>query len=299
MKPPSMNGSMKKTGKWTVGELLSWATKDFKQRDIETARLDAELLLAHALGAARMELYTRFDRVPEKEVLDRFRSYIKRRREREPVAHITGKKEFHDIEVMVRPGMFVPRPETEVLVDEALQRVRGVHEPRVLDLCNGCGAIALAILKAMPGARVWATDIEPEATELARENARALGLEQRITLLTGDLYEPVQALPPFDMVTANPPYIRTGELGSMMSEVKDHEKWTALDGGKDGLEVTGRIVAGAKARLRPGGWLLVEVGFDQASQVEEMAGAGLVHEATREDIHRIPRAVIFRLASRT
>lgn len=279
---------------WTVGDLIKWAANDFQKLGIETARLDAEILLANALGCSRVELYMKYDLTPTPSALDSFRESVKRRRKREPVAHIIGTKAFHEIEVMVPPGMFVPRPETEILVDEALQRLKGLtHDPRALDLCAGTGAIALALLKARDDLRAWAVDVDPAFLDTAMANALRLIVSGRITLLQGDLYQPLAGLPPFDLIACNPPYVPSPEIDSLMPEVRDHEPRAALDGGGDGLDVVRRVIEGAAGHLRHGGWLLIEVGEGQARAVEAMAGAELKHQATRSDLQGIPRVVIF------
>jgi release factor glutamine methyltransferase len=281
---------------WKVEDLVRWAAADFQKRGIDTPRLDAEILLAHAICCSRVELYLRFDRVPDRNQLDAFREAVKRRRNREPVAYITGKKAFHDIELAVAPGLFVPRPETELLVDEAVIALRELKEEeiRVLDLGAGTGAIALAIAKALPKVRAWAVDVDPRAVEMTKENAGSLGLDRRVIALEGDGFSPVTKLSPFDLIACNPPYVESADIDGLMPEVRDHEPARALDGGPDGLDFIRRLMEKAPSRLKPGGRLLVEVGEGQAGTVEAMAVGELVHESTRRDLQDIPRIVIFR-----
>lgn len=281
---------------WTVKNLLAWAGEDFDKRGIETARLDAELLLANALSLNRMDLYLRFEMVPTAEQLARFRESVKRRRDREPVAHILGVKEFHEIEIMVPPGAFVPRPETEILVDEAITRLRllQMSGPRLLDVCTGTGAIALAVLHALAGLDALATDLNPEAESTVIKNAKALEISDRITFKAGDLFEPTAELPPFDLITCNPPYIPQKEIRELMPEVREHEPLIALDGGPDGLDFIRRLALEAPERLAPGGWLVIEIGHDQEQKVRDLFHEPLVHEATRLDLSGYPRIVIFK-----
>jgi len=280
---------------WTTGRLLKWAESDFRRRGIETARLDAELLLARALGTTRVELYTRFEDLPSQARLELFREMVKRRRGREPVAHILGRKSFHDIELEVPKGLFVPRPESEILVDEAVSLLRAarIARPRVLDLCTGTGAVALAVLKAVEEASAWAVDLEPSAGEAVRKNAAALGLSRRIEFRQGDLFEGVADLEPFHLITANPPYVESGALETLMPEIKEHEPRRALDGGPEGMDVIIRIIQGAPSMLRPSGFLLIEVGEGQAERAAAMAGGGLSFQKAAPDLSGVHRVVVF------
>jgi release factor glutamine methyltransferase len=284
---------------WTIGDLLRWATDDFSRRGIESARLDAEVLLAEALGRRRVDLYLHFADQPGAEALARFRELVRRRRAREPVAHILGKKEFRSFELLTPPGLFIPRPETEVLVDEALARLRtlaGAQPIAVLDLCAGTGAIGLAIARELAAARVAAVDLNPRAGEAIRANALRLGLADRVEFLPGDLFEPVRGREPFNLIACNPPYIASAEIDGLMPEVSVHEPRLALDGGADGLDLVRRLLAEAGAWLRPGGWLLCELGEGQAEAAAALPAPGLRHEANRSDIRGVLRVAIFRRA---
>jgi len=280
---------------WTISEVLKWTADDFAAKGIDTPRLDAEMLLAAALGCPRVKLYMDYDQVPPEDALSKFREYVKRRRDRESVAHILGSKGFHDIEVAVGPGRFVPRPETEILVDEAVLHLRkaGIKAPRLLDLCTGTGAIALAVLKAVPGLSAWAVDIDPEAKKLVIHNAEKNGLSDRVEFREGDLFGPVKDLAPFHVITCNPPYVPSGELPSLMPEVREHESHLALDGGEEGTDIIKKVLEGAPSHLESGGRLLFEVGEGQAPLLPGLAPAGMVHEYTREDLAGIERIVIF------
>jgi release factor glutamine methyltransferase len=281
---------------WTIGELLKWAAEDFKKRGIETARLDAEVLLAEALGLKRMDLYLRFEQEPPAEPLGRFRELVRRRREREPVAHILCRRDFHAIQLFCPPGRFVPRAETELLVDEAVSRLKTLpadRPPRVLDLCAGTGAVGLAVARAVPAARVALVDVDPEAGAVVNENIRGLGLSDRADFRAGDLFAPVTG-GVFDVVVSNPPYIASDEIDGLMPEVSVHEPRLALDGGTDGLDVVRRLLLESANFLAPGGWLLLEVGEGQAETAAALPAPGLCHEASRADIRGCLRVVVFR-----
>ncbi len=278
----------------TVGEILKWAVRDFEKHGIDSARIDAEILLADALGIERVEVYLRFDDLPAEASLAAFREAVKRRRNREPVAHITGKKGFHEIELRLRPGMFVPRPETEELVDEAAARLRKTERPRLADLCSGTGAVALALLHCVPGLSATCVDVDPVAGEVLAENARALGVADRVEFIEADLFAGLAGREPFRVISCNPPYVLTGQIEGLEPEVRDHEPRRALDGGEQGLDVIERLIEGAAEFLEPGGWLIIEVGEDEAAAAAAMAPAELEHEATRSDLAGIPRVVIFR-----
>jgi release factor glutamine methyltransferase len=294
-----MNDAESQKAVWTRQALLKWAGEDFARRGIDTPRLDAELLLAHALGCKRVDLYLGFDSCPTGEERERFKALVLRRRTREPVAHIVGRKAFHDIELLVPAGTFVPRPETELVVDEALSRLRrwGPGAVTALDLCAGVGPIGLALAHAWPELRVWAVDCDERAVAALRDNAGRLGLSDRVTALVGDMFTPVPTAMLFDLITCNPPYVPAADIALLMPEVRDHEPRRALDGGEDGLTLIRRLMAEAPGRLSPGGWLLMEVGEGQAATVAALAGPGLHHEQTRADFAGVPRTLIFRKTS--
>lgn len=295
-----MSSQEKRKYPWTYQELIKWATDDFAARGIDTPRLDAELLLAHAFGLRRVDLYLRFDqRAEPEEGLDLFRDHVRRRREREPAALILGSSSFHDIELAAPPGVFLPRPETEIMVDEAIEilRPQDPREAPVLDLCSGGGALALALAKALPGLQVSGVDISADAVRAARANADALGLSGRAVFIEGDLFGPLGPDRRYAAITCNPPYIPSGEIEGLMPEVRDFDPRAALDGGPDGLGLVRRAIGEAPSRLRPGGHLLFEIGEGQARAVEALAGARLVHVKTRKDLAGIERIVIFRFAS--
>ncbi len=243
----------------SLGEVLRRATRHL-ERTSETARLDAELLLAHALERSRIELYTDLDRPLNELELDRYRELVARRSRCEPVAYILGEWGFRRLTLEVDRRALIPRPETEIVVERCLERLRGLEEPHVLDVGTGTGAIALAIADEHPGARVTAIDASADALALARENAARTGLA--VELLEHDLR---LGLPggPYDLVVSNPPYVAPAELPALMPDVRDYEPHVALVG--EG--VTDAIAAAARDALRAGGWLVLEVGDGQAAHV--------------------------------
>lgn len=273
---------------WTVLKLLRWTADYFAGRGIDSPRLDAELLLADALGLDRVGLYLNFERPLQAGELAGFREKVKRRAGREPLAYILGHTEFWSLPLKVTPEVLIPRPDTELLVEQALARSTVVT--RVLDVGTGSGALAIALGHERPDWAVTAIDISPAALAVARENARGNGVAERITFIEADL----AALPagPYELIVANPPYIPHGELTTLMPEVRDYEPLLALDGGADGLDPYRALAGQAVHRLTPGGWLLVEVGFDQAAVVQELfAGAGLTEIFTARDLAGIERVV--------
>ena len=255
---------------WTVKRLLLWTTEFFTRKNVDPPRLSAELLLAHVLGVQRIKLYLDFERVPSARQLHDFRELVRRASEEEPIAYLTGKAHFFNLEFEVTPDVLIPRPDTETLVENVLQlcrRTAGFETPRVLDLCTGSGCIAAAIAHHNKNSTVVAADLSSDALAVAKRNIERLGLSDRITLLEGDLFEPLTQLVdqhPFDLVVANPPYIATAQLESLPRSVRAYEPMLALDGGLDGLSLHRRILAGAMNRLRSGGRVFLEIAFDQA-----------------------------------
>ncbi|HYC55454.1 MAG TPA: peptide chain release factor N(5)-glutamine methyltransferase [Candidatus Binatia bacterium] len=270
-------------------------------KGIDSPRLDAELLLASVLGMSRVQLYTSFERPLSREEIDAYRALVKRRAAREPVAYILGCREFWSMDIEVDRRVLVPRPDTELLVEQALDFLRariagGVEAPGVADIGTGSGAIAVAIAREIAAARVVATDKSEAALEIAPRNARRHGVEERIEFVAGDLLAPLAGRGPFDLIVSNPPYIRAGEVASLAPEVRDWEPRMALVSGEDGMEATAPLVRGAFELLAPGGALMVEVGT-QASAVRQCfmdAGYGDVRVA--RDIAGIERLVAGRRA---
>jgi release factor glutamine methyltransferase len=278
---------------WTIEAVLRWATDDFRARGLDKPLLDAQVLLAHALTTSRTQLVIDAKKPLAPEELARFRDMVKRRRAHEPVAYVLGEREFYGRSFRVDRRVLVPRPDTETLVDVALARTEACSmSMRALDLCTGSGCVAITLAKQRPTARVHATDVSLEALAVAAENAQRLGA-YNLSLSRGDLFEAIPSgLAPFDVVTANPPYIATAEIASLARDIKEHEPRLALDGGADGLSVVRRVVAGAPEVLTPGGVLAVEVGAGEARDVARLfEDRGFGHVTITRDYGRIERVV--------
>lgn len=274
-------------------DVLGRTTAFFKSRGIPSARLDAELLLGFVLGLDRVKVYTNFDRPLTDAELDRLRPLVARRGRREPLAWILGAKGFHAHEFVVTPGVLVPRPDTEALVEQALAWIEG-DPVYVADVGCGSGCIGLTVALERPGVRLYALDLSPEALACTRANVEKHGLGDRVAVRAGDLLAGVPEGRPLDWVLSNPPYIPTAELPGLAPEVRDHEPRAALDGGTDGLAMYRRLVPEARRRARKG--LLVEVGAGQAPAVEALfAEAGFVDRVVRKDLAGVDRVVAGRV----
>lgn len=238
--------------------ILRKSTDYLAQKGIECARVEAELLIAHALGVARLQLYLQFDRPLGEEELAPIRSLLRRRVAGEPVQYITGEAPFYDIDLAVGPGVLIPRPETERLVDIALKHYIGGS---ALDLCTGTGAIALSLWHAKPDLGPYvAVDVSPAALAWAHKNVAAL--KAAVDVREGDLFGPVRG-ETFSLITANPPYVTAQEYASLPSLVRDWEPKLALESGERGLDILHRLAQEAPAYLQPDGLLLSEIGADQ------------------------------------
>lgn len=278
---------------WTIARVLAWASDDFKGRGIDSARLDAELLLAEALGLDRIRLIVESRRPLAPAELGAFRELIKRRRGGEPIAYILGRREFFGLEFRVDSRVLIPRPDTEALVEVALERTRARYMfGTALDLCTGSGCAAIAFAKHRPTWRVTATDLSEAALALAFENAQRLGAVFGMHFAAGDLFDAVAPHQRFDLIIANPPYVSEPEIAKLDKSIRDFEPSLALSSGEDGLDVIRRIVAGAGPRLAPGGVLALEVQYDQADRVAEgFAAAGFVAIERRRDLGGHERVV--------
>jgi release factor glutamine methyltransferase len=290
------------TGPWTVRRLLEWTSGFFTRKNVDAPRLSAELLLAHVLNYPRIKLYTDYERPLDEKDLTRFRDLVQRAGEHEPIAYLTGRAHFFNLEFEVAPAVLIPRPDTETLVENVLQFCRaagGFEAPRVLDLCTGSGCIAAALAHNMKNATVLATDLSEAAIQVARRNIERLGLTGRVTVEQGDLFDPVSRMPdplPFELIVANPPYIPTGQIEKLDRNVRDYEPVAALDGGIDGLVIHRRIVEGAPQRLVPGGRIYLEIQFDQTDAVKSLVESREEFEEARvlKDYGGNPRVVTAR-----
>jgi release factor glutamine methyltransferase len=248
---------------WTILKILKWTTAFFRDRGIENGRLDAELLLAEALGLDRVGLYLNYDRPLTAAELAVFRALVSRRARREPVQYILGRTEFWSLPITVTPAVLIPRPDTETLVEEALKKA--LPSCAILDIGTGSGAVALALAHDLQDASIEGIDISAEALAVAMANARRNGLENRVAFRQADMRDPGGG--PFDLIVANPPYIPDEDFAGLMPEVREFEPRLALAGGADGLDCYRWLATVAVRILRPGGWLLVEIGCGQASHV--------------------------------
>jgi release factor glutamine methyltransferase len=259
---------------WTILDLVRWTTDYFSAHQIESARMEAEILLAHTLNARRIDLYLNHDQPLGKDELRCFKALIRRRLRGEPVAYITGTREFWSLEMGVNPAVLIPRPETECLVEAVLPFLRdqpGVSK-RVLDMGTGSGAIVIALAHECPEGHYVAMDRSLEALQLARENARKHFLDSRIEWFCGDWDAPLKPhQETFDLVVSNPPYIRSGDIAGLQADVRDHEPRMALDGSPDGLVCLRAIIQSTHRYLRLGGLLALEMGCDQAPAIVEIA----------------------------
>ena len=276
---------------WTIEAVLRWAADDFHTRKIESSRLDAEVLLAFALGTTRIGLVMEGKKPLAPEELAKFRELVKRRRTHEPVAYLRGEREFYGRTFKVDRRVLVPRPDTETLVDAALTRSMHLSmSMRQLDLCTGSGCVAIAMARQRPTAQVFGSDVSTDALAVARDNALRLGA-YNTAFFESDLFAAF-AGKRFDVITANPPYIASAEIATLMPDVRDHEPKLALDGGEDGLVLVRRIVTDAPAHLEPRGLLAVEIGAGEApATVALFEAGGFVDVRVHRDIARIERVV--------
>lgn len=264
----------------TVLEALQRATAFFERKGLGEARLEAEVLVAHALHKTRVQLYTHFDQPLAEEEIARCRELLRRRAGGEPTAYLTGEKEFWSVPLAVDARVLIPRPDTERIVEAALER----GGRRILEIGTGSGCIAIALARERPDAMVVATDLCPDALAVARANVERHGLADRIDLRQGDLYAPV-AGERFDLIVSNPPYIPHLDVPRLQPEIAYHEPRLALDGGADGLDVLRRLIASAPDHLAAGGWLLAEFGQGHGAAVVRLAAAaGLVEVSLARDL---------------
>jgi release factor glutamine methyltransferase len=255
----------------TVLEIIKRTTGFFEQRGVESARLNAELLIGHALGLKRMQLYLQFERPLTESELEKIRPLVKRRGQREPLQYIMGETEFSGLKLKVDRRALIPRPETERLI-ELVQGRLATPPTSVLDLGTGSGAIALALARHFPESRVTAVDRSPEALALAAENTAACGLQERVTLIISDWFAAVPAGARFDLIIANPPYLSDAETAATAPEVKDFEPRAALSAGADGAADLRRILREARGYLAPSGLLACETGIQQHAELAALAG---------------------------
>lgn len=254
---------MSEAESWTVGRLLTWTTDYLKRHAAASPRLDAEVLLAHARGCQRIELYTAFSDPVAEEARTVFRDLVRRRAAGEPVAYLVGHREFYSLCFEVTPDVLIPRPETEHLVVQAIDLLRRVPDtkppPRMADVGTGSGAIAVSVARHAQHARITAVDISPPALAVAGRNVQQHGVGDRVELVLSDLLQALPPEPAFELIVSNPPYVSEPEWEQLAVEVREHEPRSALVGGPTGTEVIARLLPQAAQRMRPGGWLLIEI----------------------------------------
>lgn len=254
------------TEEWTIGRLLTWTADYLKKQGADSPRLDAEVLLAHARGCQRIQLYTAFGDLADESLRNSFRELVRQRAAGKPVAYLVGRREFYSLSFQVSPAVLIPRPETEFVVIEVLDRLKqhftaggegqGVE---IADVGTGSGAIAVAVAKHAAQARITAVDLSPEALEIAGRNVAEHHVGERVTLVQSDLLAGLPADQRFDVIASNPPYVSEPEYRDLAKEVRDYEPKLALVGGEAGTEIIQRLLAQSVERLRPGGWLIFEI----------------------------------------
>jgi release factor glutamine methyltransferase len=294
-------------GRLTIADAVREAATVLRDAGVAEARREAGSLLARAAGLERTFLITHADEELTGEQLSAFRASVARRAAGEPLQYITGRQWFYGLEFEVTPDVLIPRPETELLVEAALELLQDAPSPAVCDVGTGSGCVAVALLHTRTDARAVALDISPAALRVARRNAARHGVLERMTLLVSDCFAALEAdeqrpeageskPPRFDLIASNPPYVAEGELGGLQREVREHEPRVALTPGGDGLSVIRRLVKESPRHLKPRGHLLLEIGFNQHEQVAALLDPRVW---TLLDIHRdlqgIPRTVALQL----
>lgn len=282
----------------TIVDLLNDAEKRLAENDVDTPRLDAEVLISHVLNCSRADLYMQRERKLSSKQQKLIKEHIERRAAGEPVAYITGIKEFWSIPIRVTPDVLIPRPETELVVERALEIV-GKKDRRVdiLDLCTGSGCIAAALATELPQAQITVTDVSKKAIEMAKRNLSFA--KGRVRFHIGDLFKALPKPQEFDLITANPPYVPTSHKRYLPREIADREPEIALYAGKSGLDFMARIIEDGSRFLKPGGWLVMEMGLGQTAKLqrsaEQFGGYGQV--VVSEDLARIERVISLRKRS--
>ncbi|MBW2615324.1 MAG: peptide chain release factor N(5)-glutamine methyltransferase [Deltaproteobacteria bacterium] len=285
---------------WTIKSLLGVSTDYLKKKQIDSPRLTAEILLAHQLKSDRVNLYLNLDQpLTEKEVSG-YRALIRRRLGREPLQYITGIQEFWSVDFMVDARALIPRPETELLVEQAVRLLKPAaesenQEPKILDLGTGCGTLAVSLAKEVPNGQIWATDKSQDALELARLNAERHGVSDRIEFKEGDLWEPLMNLGiKFDIILSNPPYVASEEYNDLPPEVRDYEPRSALDGGDGGTYYIERIITEAPDFMKPKAWIILEMAPDQTEKALHLLEKteGYADSARIRDYSRLYRIVM-------
>ena len=257
---------------WTIGSIIKWTEQYFRDKGVDSPRLDAEVLLSHVLKKERIYLYIHFDEPLEAGELAAFRDMVKKRVQRIPVAYIVGAREFMGLTFAVSPAVLIPRPDTEILVEAVIERLKDKAQTKFVDIGTGSGAIVLSLLHYLPLACAAAVDISQDALTVAAENAETLLVNDRVDFYLGDVYAPLTT-EKFDAIISNPPYIPNEDIAKLEPEVRDFEPYGALAGGMDGLDFYRQLIAGGSARLKDGGFMVFEVGINQARAVVALTAA--------------------------
>jgi release factor glutamine methyltransferase len=279
------------TTEWTIREVLNWTRGYFEDAGIVQPRLEAEILLAHALDVDRLHLYLAPDKPLTGDERLRYRNVVKQRRSGTPLQHVIGEVSFYGLRFRVDRQTLIPRAETEELLDQVLKRASRDRVVRCLDLGTGTGVIAVCMARYLPLAQITAVDISPDALQVARQNAKLNDVEDRICFVESSWFANVEGT--FDFIASNPPYIRSSELENLPREVRDHEPPVALDGGADGLDSIRAIAANLRTFLRPGGVVLMEIGHDQGARVKSiLEDVGLVQVSIELDMAEKERFVV-------
>lgn len=295
---PMTQSGQQQDVQWTIGKLLNWTSEYFKGKGLEDALLSAQLLLAKVLGCSKVELYLRFDQLVEQTKRDEFRQLVKRASEGEPVAYLIGHKEFFSLDFEVNSSVLIPRPETELLVQWLIRKIRSEYADReqairILDIGTGSGCIAIALAKNLSKAtEIIAVDKSQAALETAKKNAAKHAMADRISFRESDLFSGVGEEARFDFIVSNPPYVTEEDYGNLPKHIKEYEPRDALVAGEDGLTVIREIVSRGNNFLRSGGYLAMEIGYNQREAVAEL----LADNGYEEIIFELDAANIARIA---
>ncbi|MBM6762000.1 peptide chain release factor N(5)-glutamine methyltransferase [Megamonas hypermegale] len=261
---------MEKKDVWTISSLLNWTVNYFKSKNIQSARLDAEVLLSHVLRQERIYLYVHFDEPMEQNELSKFREYVKKRAQHVPIAYIIGEREFMGLPFKVTKDTLIPRPDTEILVENVLNNVDKDKEIEIVDIGTGSGAIILSLLVNLPKAQGKTVDISSKAIEVAKENAVNLQVNDRCEFFVGDLFAPLNGNK-FDVIVSNPPYIPQKDIATLEDDIKEYEPVSALTDGGDGLSYYRRLLSEGKAYIKENGFIALEIGIYQSEDVKQIA----------------------------
>lgn len=285
---------------WTIGKILKWTEEYFQKYNIENPRLDAEVLLGYVLNKERIFLYVHFDQPLDSEELAKFKECIKKRAMKMPVAYITGVREFMGLDFKVTEATLIPRPDTEILVETAMERLGKIAGNEAgtgkcfADLGTGSGAICLSILNYMKEIEAVTVDISPKAIAVAKENAEKFAVSDRIEFLEGDFLKPLESKGKFTAILSNPPYIPKQDILGLEADVKDFEPMGALDGGIDGLDFYRQLLVKGANYIEDGGFLAIEIGINQSQAIMEMAKRNLMWGKVEviKDLAGIDRCVV-------